>query len=541
MESQSKLTRKIDKVLRNSEETQLRIEKIEAMFNSYIADNPALFPSNRTSVGTTLVNWKEEDEETETSSVATSHNDQDGLNGFHLTSERSLSFPSQGATVPQIARPVPKRTSSAETSGSNRRISLPAPREFEEELQTTHVYQRVYNSADNFSINSNRNRSIAGSVMTSYSLGDKASILATFPIMSRTELNNPEYYAYMGGNQRMSKDMVRAITTRSVIKSPIEPSPEAPFSLKQFRPPPNCGANVIGRWSNYRTKEWKPKEFRNVIHFEVPFIFVSTPGSTNGYVQGAQVHFIDGTRKSLDDTRSDLEPPPASSRTMTGRVVKNERASWLALLSSLQKMENQSQNWTRQQILSLRPRPASAQAILGSVAGKHSLRAALQCERKSWDDMPPTVNRPYATTTMSQLIEMLAMLGIYWRDFNTAYSVYQAEGNGFLVKGHKISGFGIMFYFQTLDKAVFEENRPIPNRKITRLAFGQLPTILSPGETTNGELHDSPIARLASRTDIADTLAMLRCDRKAANYFLRDGSVTSHVFPSKLRCAAIGC
>ncbi|ESU08109.1 hypothetical protein FGSG_02644 [Fusarium graminearum PH-1] len=473
------------------------------------------------SVGTTLANWKEEDDDTDNSSVVTSHKDHEDWATFRSSNERSLSFPSQGNIVPQIARPVPKRTSSAETSakiGSNG-ISSPPRREFEETLEKSDVYQRVYNSTDAFSVYSTRNRSVVGSVMTSFSLADNSSILSAFPIMSRTELKHPEYYAHMNGNQRISKDLMRAITMRSVVKSPIEPSPEAPFSLKQFRSPPNCGENVIGRWSNSRTKTWKSKEFRTEIQYEVPFIFVSTPGSTEGYIDGAQIHFIDGTRKSLDATRTDLEPPPTSTKTKTGRIVKNERATWLTLLSGLQKMENQSQNWTRQQIMSLRPRPASAQAILSSVAGKHSLRTALQCERKSWDDMPPSVNRPYATTTMSQLIEMIAMLGIYWRDFNPTYNIYQAEGNGFLVKGHKISGLGIMFYVQALDKAIFEENRPVPNREVTRLAFGQLPNILS------------QVVRLGSRKDMADTLATLGCDRTSSNYFLRDGTMTSHIFP----------
>ncbi|RGP61505.1 hypothetical protein FLONG3_10511 [Fusarium longipes] len=532
IDSQNKLAKKIDKVLRNSELTQLRIEKIEAILNTYITENPALLPSNRSSVGTTLVNWKEDDE-TEASSVVTSHKDHDDWNTFRSSNERSLSFPLQDSVVPQIARPVPKRTSSAETSTTTKSngISPPPRREFEETLEKSDVYQRVYNSTDAFSIYSTRNRSIAGSVMTSFSLADNSSILSAFPIMSRTELKHPEYYAHMSGSQRISKDLMRAITMRSVVKSPIEPSPQAPFSLKQFRPPPNCGENVMGRWCNSRTKIWKSKEFRTEIQFEVPFIFVSTPGSDEGPIDGAQVHFIDGTRKSLDATRTDLEPLPTSTKTKTGRIVKNERATWLTLLSSLQKMENQSQNWTRQQIMSLRPRPASAQAILSSIAGKHSLRVALQCEKKSWDDMPPLVNRPYATTTMSQLIEMLAMLGIYWRDFNSTYNIYQAEGNGFLVKGHKISGLGIMFYFQALDQAVFEENRPVPNREVTRLAFGQLPTIFSPEKVVNGNSNNSSFIRLGSRTDVADSLAMFGCDRTSANHFLRDGATVSHIFP----------
>ena len=533
MESQDKLAKKIEKVLQNSELTQQRVEKIEALFNTYIMENPALFPSNRSSLGTTLANWQEDDDETENSSVTTSDKEQNHWNGFS-SSERSLSFPLQEPMVPQISRPVPKRTSSAETtSKASNGISSPPRKEFEETLEKSHVYQRVYNSTDAFSITSTRNRSIAGSVMTSFSLADNSSILSAFPIMSRTELKHPEYYLQMSGNQRLNTDLMRAITMRSVVKSPIEPSPEAPFSLRQFRSPPNCGANVMGRWSNSRTKIWKAKEFRTEIQFEVPFIFVSTPGSTGGPIQGAQVHFIDGTRKSLDDTRTDLEPPPTNTRNKAGRVIKNERATWLTLLSSLQKMENQSQSWTRQQIMSLRPRPASAQAILSSISGKHSLSAAVQSERKSWDDMPPSVNRPYATTTMSQLIEMLAMLGIYWRDFNPTYNIYQAEGNGYLVKGHKISGFGIMFYFQALDKAVFEENRPIPDREAMRLAFGQLPTILSPIKVSNGDTHDSAFIRLASRTDVADTLTGFGCDRKSANYFLKEGAVTSHIFPGK--------
>jgi len=90
-----------------------------------------------------------------------------------------------------------------------------------------------------------------------------------------------------------------------------------------------------------------------------------------------------------------------------------------------------------------------------------------------------------------------------------------------------------MFYFQALDKAVFEENRPIPDREVMRLAFGQLPTILSPRKVSNGDARDSPSIKLASRTDVAETLTGFGCDRKSANYFLKEGAVISHIFPGK--------
>ncbi|KAF5693064.1 modin [Fusarium denticulatum] len=534
VESQRALELKIDAVLNSSKATQRRIEGLEALFNKFIADNSTLIPSNRSSMAPTLYHLKEDDT-TETDSVATSRKyDQDEWGGFHASAERSLSFPT--SSVPELGMPKLKRSTSAETSTkseSNVTTSPPRP-EFEAALQETGVYKRVYNSTDAFSIHSTQSRSITGSVMTSFSLADDSSILSAFPIMSRTELQHPEFYTQMSGNQRISRNLMRAITTRSVVKSPVEPPPGAPFSLKQFRSPPNCGENVMGRWHQSRTKAWRPNEFRTEIQFEVPVIFVTTSKTAKGPIDGADVLFIDGTRKSLDDTWTDLEPPATGTFTKTGRFIKNERATWLSLLSSLQKMENESQNWTRQQIMGLRPRPASATAILTSIAGKHTLNVALQREKKSWDDMPPSINRPFATTTMSSLIEMLAMLGIYWKDFNTFHNVYQAEGNGFLVKGHKISGFGIMFHFQALEKAVFEGNRTVPTEAVTRLAFGQLPTIFTEGHTeykTSNSLYEWPNVGLGSRTEIAETLSSFGCGRKAVNYFLRDGAVTSHVFP----------
>ncbi|EMT70588.1 hypothetical protein FOC4_g10009053 [Fusarium odoratissimum] len=488
----------------------------------------------QSSMAPTLHRWREDDA-TETDSVATSRKyDPDEWDGFHASAERSLSFPTSSA--PELEMPKLKRSTSAETSMKSESNGTTSPpfREFEATLEKTNVYKRVYNSTDAFSIHSTHGRSMTGSVMTSFSLADDSSILSAFPIMSRTELQHPEFYTQMSGNQRISRDLMRAITTRSVVKSPVEPPPGAPFSLKQFRSPPNCGENVMGRWHQSRTKAWRPKEFRTEIQFEVPVIFVTTSKIDKGPIDGADVFFIDGTRKSLDDTWTDLEPPPTGTFTKTGRFIKNERATWLSLLSSLQKMENESQNWTRQQIMGLRPRPASATAILTSIAGKHTLNVALQREKKSWDDMPPSINRPYATTSMSSLIEMLAMLGIYWKDFNTFHHVYQAEGNGFLVKGHKISGLGIMFHFQALEKAVFEGNRTIPTKAVTRLAFGQLPTIFTEGYPeykSSNTLYEWPNVGLGSRTEIAETLSSFGCGRKAVNYFLRDGAVTSHVFP----------
>ncbi|KAF6517252.1 hypothetical protein HZS61_002813 [Fusarium oxysporum f. sp. conglutinans] len=534
VESQRALELKIDAVLNSSEATQRRIEGLEALFNKFITDNSTLIPSNRTSMAPTLHHWKEDDA-TETDSVATSRKyDQDEWGGFHASAERSLSFPT--ASVPELGMPKLKRSTSAETSTKSESTGTTSPplREFEATLEKTNVYKRVYNSTDAFSIHSTHGRSMTDSVMTSFSLADDSSILSAFPIMSRTELQHPEFYTQMSGNQRISRDLMRAITTRSVVKSPVEPPPGAPFSLKQFRSPPNCGENVMGRWHQSRTKVWRPKEFRTEIQFEVPVIFVSTSKTAKGPIDGADVFLIDGTRKSLDDTWTDLEPPTTGTFTKTGRFIKNERATWLSLLSSLQKMENESQNWTRQQIMGLRPRPASATAILTSIAGKHTLNVALQREKKSWDDMPPSINRPYATTSMSSLIEMLAMLGIYWKDFNTFHHVYQAEGNGFLVKGHKISGLGIMFHFQALEKAVFEGKRTIPTKAVKRLAFGQLPTIFTEGHPeykSSNSLYEWPNVGLGSRTEIAETLFSLGCGRKAVNYFLRDGAVTSHIFP----------
>ncbi|RBR12416.1 hypothetical protein FVER53590_09267 [Fusarium verticillioides] len=533
VESQRALELKIDAVLSSSEATQKRIEGLEALFNKFIADNSTLIPSNRSSMAPTL--HLKEDDTTETDSVATSRKyDQDEWGDFHASAERSLSFPTP--SVPELGMPKLKRSTSAETSTKSESNGTTSPprREFEAALQETGVYKRVYNSTDAFSIHSAHGRSITGSVMTSFSLADDSSILSAFPIMSRTELQHPEFYTQLSGNQRISRDLMRAITTRSVVKSPVEPLPGAPFSLKQFRSPPNCGENVMGRWHQSRTKAWRPKEFRTEIQFEVPVIFVTTSKTANGPIDGADVLFLDGTRKSLDDTWTDLEPPSTGTLTKTGRFVKNERATWLVLLSSLQKMENESQNWTRQQIMGLRPRPASATAILTSIAGKHTLNVALQREKKSWDDMPPSINRPYATTTMSSLIEMLAMLGIYWKDFNTFHSIYQAEGNGFLVKGHRISGLGIMFHFQALEKTVFEGNRTIPTEAVRRLTFGQLPTIFNEGHPEykgSNSLYEWPFVGLGSRMEIAETLSSFGCGRKAVNYFLRDGAVTSHIFP----------
>ncbi|KAF5027488.1 hypothetical protein F66182_413 [Fusarium sp. NRRL 66182] len=536
VESQRELDKKIEAVLSGNELTQKRLGDLENMLNKFMSENATLIPSSRSSMVPSLNRWREEgqDNTTDASSTVASQTGYDNDVSHAFYSERASSFPRM--SVPNISQtpqpPKLKRSTSTESSATAGKTPL-GHGGFEAALQETGVYRRVHNSSDAFSICSTGRQSMAGSIMTSFSL-DRASVLQVVPIMMRSELQHPGYYAHMSSNQRLSRDLMRALTTRSVAKSPVEPPPTAPFSLKQFRSPPNCGESVMGRWSQSRTKEWRPKEFRTEVTFEVPVIFVSTSGNMNIPIPGEPVYYIDGTRKSLDDTKTDLEPPPSNTMSKSGRVIRNERATWLALLSSLQRMENESRNWTRQQIMALRPRPASATAILTSISGKHSLSVAIQRDKKSWDDMPPSINRPYATTTMSQLVEVLAMLGIYWRDFNSTHHVYQAEGNGFLVKGNKISGLGIMFHFQALEKAVFGANRPIPTRAVTRLAFGQLPTIFSQQDfegQENEQLHEAPFVRLGSPTDIADTLASFGCHRKSTNYFLRDGATTSHMFP----------
>lgn len=304
-----------------------------------------------------------------------------------------------------------------------------------------------------------------------------------------------------------------------------------------------CNEKVMGGWARTKTRRFTWEELRYEVQYDAPVIFVSPPKNDRGPIPDDPIFFLDGTPQSLEDTwtTSDLDPRKEYQEMSAKERVHtadNERASWFVLLHAIQRMEAKSSEWQKLQY----PPPGARETTYGlprtppSLREHHTLTVALQRKRKSWDTMPPSMTKPYATTTMCHMIEMLAALGIYWKEFDRRRDRYWAEGNGFLVLGER-NDLGIVFSLQVHGQCTFERNRVIPVDYIKELTFGYVPTIYrdtidqSRLKVPSDMPENLSSLQMSSERELAESLTVIGCNTNAVNYFLEDGNRTSHIFP----------
>ena len=164
----------------------------------------------------------------------------------------------------------------------------------------------------------------------------------------------------------------------------------------------------------------------------------------------------------------------------------------------------------------------------------HTLVVALQPKPLSWDNMPASVKRPYAVTTMCHIVEIAAMLGIYWKEFDRSRDKYRAEGNGCMLTGSTLPDLGLCFTFQISAKARYRENRTIPVDDIKSLSFGYVPTIFQDKEEIRRlDAKNPDELQLGSMTEIAETMVQLGCNTSTANVFKTTDSIHQHLFAGK--------
>ncbi|KAI8250731.1 modin [Colletotrichum sp. SAR11_239] len=142
--------------------------------------------------------------------------------------------------------------------------------------------------------------------------------------------------------------------------------------------------------------------------------------------------------------------------------------------------------------------------------------------RRSFDTNP-NIKKPYATTTISHIIELASTLGLYWKVFDRDDNKYRAEGNGYSLTGSRIADFGIVFSFEKIGPPAFQERRVIPTYEVKELCFGRVPTLFrGPKETEDTVEWLKPlktstpdsleILQLGSREEIAETLTQIGCN-----------------------------
>lgn len=311
----------------------------------------------------------------------------------------------------------------------------------------------------------------------------------------------------------------------------------------------SCNEKIIGGWSKFTKRKLVATQFRFEVRFRVPVIFVAPPQNVYGPLgddDEKEIVYIDGTIDNYRMTHTwtpeefDIKQRAKLKGTDTRETIHtadNELTTWLALLMAMQRMERESREW-QQKICSPYMLPVDAAQALAPEEEyrRHSMAVGMQEKTRSWDTMPDGMKKPYATTAMCHLVEMVAMLGIYWKEFDRSNNVYRAQGNGFLVTGSMVPNLGVAFTFEKVGKTWFQENRIVPHDSVKQLCFGFCPTIFQAGLKTplyTDEPKDEGTLQLGTPAEVAETLVSFGCNTNTVNYFRLGNEHTrySHLFP----------
>ncbi|KAK4223811.1 mod-A protein [Podospora fimiseda] len=308
----------------------------------------------------------------------------------------------------------------------------------------------------------------------------------------------------------------------------------------------NCGEPVMGEWHKTKKRTLRASELRFEVQFETPVIFVCAPTNTRGPIRDKPILFVKGSPESLKDTKTLLpdeevkraEAAKASSSSSRVHTADNERATWVTMLSQLQSMERQSQQW-QQEHYGKNP-PPKDNPLPQVTFDNHTLAIAMQAKKRSWDNMPTDVTKPYATTTICHILEIAAMMGIYWQEFDRAKGKYRAEGNGYILTGTNVADLGLTFTFQICGKSKFQENRVIPADDVKDFCCGFVPTVFQATKKDNRRIDwpnedskDLSKLQFGSLNEIAETMVLMDCNTNTANYFREKNTSAkhNHLFP----------
>ncbi|KAJ0164171.1 hypothetical protein CTA2_1601 [Colletotrichum tanaceti] len=328
----------------------------------------------------------------------------------------------------------------------------------------------------------------------------------------------------------------------------------------------SCTAKVMGDWARFTRRRFRWDEFRFEVEFEVPVIFVAPPTNHRGPLgkhDDKEITYMTGTpdsyKKTLTWDQQRYDQVDRSLRAGSSRqaihTADNELAGWLGLLMAIQRMEKESRTWQDTEYFGYRrggwpgwgsppwedrtpchplhAPTAAAAAAAAAVTVTHTLAVGMQRKKKSWDSMPDNMKKPYATTTISHLVEVAGMLGVHWKEFNRNEDRYRAQGNGFGITGRGVDDLGVVFSFEKTGPTWFHENRVVPDDRVKELCFGYCPTLFRQEASDNHKYADEPkdigTLQLGSMAAIAETLVVIGCNTNTVRYFRKPQPDTRHI------------
>jgi hypothetical protein len=275
-------------------------------------------------------------------------------------------------------------------------------------------------------------------------------------------------------------------------------------------------------------------EFRIEVVFETPVIFLAAPDNTKGPIKNRKIYYIDGTPKSYEETKvlgQDKQNEQDKQATTNVHTADDEQASWVTLLSTLQREEKESRAWDKAQRKKPAPPSHTFRTLQTPALPEYQLSVGIQRKTRSWDFMPTQITRPYATSAMCHLVEMVAMMGMYWKVFDQTLWNLRAEGNGFILTSSQIQGLGVMVVFTATAKSVFEQYRVIPSEQVKELSFGTVPNIFDDEAYLAREENAQSLGlHFGSEKDVNATLEALGCTAQTLDRYKNDHK---HMFSRK--------
>lgn len=293
----------------------------------------------------------------------------------------------------------------------------------------------------------------------------------------------------------------------------------------------NINEKSMPGWAKFKKRRFLWDQFRFQVNFETPVLLVCPATNDKFPVQEA------GGKKSNwhafigGDEKTDLIPDVTAQQAAI-HTVHNERATWITLLAAIHQMEVDSRRWQDAQFGSSGPSPASPPPF-----SQHSLAVAIQRKQSNWDSMPSSITKPYATTTICHIIEIAAMLGLHWKEFDRCSDTFLAEGNGFVLRATRVTELGTVFTFQVCGKSSFQEDRIIPVDPVKELAFGFVSTIFRTTEDRRrlgypvGEVDNMTTLQLGSIDELAETLVSLGCNTRTSRCIRDNRTRHGHLYP----------
>ncbi|ATZ53107.1 hypothetical protein BCIN_08g07100 [Botrytis cinerea B05.10] len=201
-----------------------------------------------------------------------------------------------------------------------------------------------------------------------------------------------------------------------------------------------CTESVIGLWSKGTYRRFNMKEFQFEVIFESPIISIASLINKSHPIRKKEIFYVDGTPTSYRDTKL-FKRDQGGERIRRIHMADDEQSTWITLLSSLQLKELTSRAWDKQ----VRSKnPHINELIMGP---EYELAVGIQVRTRSWNFVPTGVTKPYATTTISHIIEIMALMGMYWRVFDQIQWKLRAEGNSFIVTSDIDQSLGVIIRF----------------------------------------------------------------------------------------------